>query len=54
MAALAYLEYQGVIIVDWTKLQAILKQESTTLENTISLLSSPCHEMTSVLKDNGF
>jgi uncharacterized membrane protein (Fun14 family) len=48
MAALAYLEYQGVIIIDWTKLQAISGQEFTTLENTISLLSSSCHEMTSV------
>ena len=54
MAALAYLEYQSVIIVAWTKLQAISEQESTTLENTISLLSSPCHEMTSDLKGNGF
>jgi uncharacterized membrane protein (Fun14 family) len=40
IAALAYPEYQRVITIDWMKLQAILEQAITTLENTITPIST--------------
>jgi uncharacterized membrane protein (Fun14 family) len=40
IATLAYLEYQRVITIDWTKLQAIWEQTTTTVENTITQLSN--------------
>ena len=40
IAGLVYLQYQHVIIIDWTKLQGISQDGITTLENALTHISN--------------